>query len=388
MSKKRKGQNLSLEYQGDDLFISFLAYLRAMKNFLIFSDIHIYKHLSRTIFEDIGINFLYHVVDYCKENDIKDVIFGGDFFHVKSKIYVPSYIRALEALEEANKNGINMRFLIGNHDMPLLNTTDFSIIHSFNKHGHVIKDYEWEDVDGTRIHYLSYTHELPEWEMGPGKNVLIGHLDILDFVMESGMVCREGFQKEDFSQFDQVFSGHFHKHQSVNNICYIGSPYQTRYSERFDKKGFITFKPATVDWEFHVYQKAPVFKEVDYENFEDKDVIGNFVRVKTHKDNVDLNEIKEDLLLKGAQSVDFIFETNDNELNDEVLEDFSLGSIEDLASQYFDAMLDNEKLEAAILEMIKNDEIDKKYFMEAFKEIQNAYLQGWKPEDEEMDILK
>ena len=212
--------------------------------FALISDLHVYKHLSRTIFEDTAIKFLYDFANYCKDEKITNVVFLGDWFHVKSKIYVPSYIRSIEALQYMKNMGINFHFIIGNHDMPLLNSTDFSIIHSFSQFGKVITDYEWIDDGDTRLHFLSYTQELPTFEIrDDGKNILFGHLDILNFSMD-GIVCREGFSTADFTAFDQVFSGHFHKHQSIGNICYVGSPYQTRYSERFDSKGFITFDTA------------------------------------------------------------------------------------------------------------------------------------------------
>jgi len=351
----------------------------------LFSDLHVYKHLSRTIFEDTAVQFLYDFADYCKKEGIKDFIFLGDWFHVKSKIYVPAYIRSMEALDYMKKLGLNIYFIIGNHDMPLLNTTDFSIIKSFSHYGKVIEDYDWVDVGDTRLHLLSYTHELPEFEMSQ-KNILFGHLDILNFSMD-GVVCREGFNKNQFTDFGQVFSGHFHKHQSVGNICYIGSPYQTRYSERFDDKGFITVETDDLDWHFEVYSKAPKFKEVNITGFTDEEVEGNFVRVKTHKENENLEEIKQQLLNAGAKTVDFIFEKEEVEGELNVIEDLSMGSLDELASNYFDNIKENELFESNMVEFIDDEELVKDDFMKIFNTIKDAHLAGWKPEDEDKELL-
>jgi DNA repair exonuclease SbcCD nuclease subunit len=353
--------------------------------YALFGDLHVYKHLSRSIFEDTAVQFLYDFADYCKENGIEKFIFLGDWFHVKSKIYVPAYIRSMEALEYIKKLGIEMYFLIGNHDMPLMHSTDFSIIHSFSHYGKVVEDYDWIDEGDTRLHLLSYTHELPEFEMGK-KNILFGHLDILNFSMD-GIVCREGFARDQFKQFDQVFSGHFHKHQSVGNICYVGSPYQTRYSERFDDKGFAVVDTDKVEWEFKIYDKAPRFKEVDIEEFNPEDVKGHFVRIKTHKDNADLNEIKQQIIDAGAQTVDFIFEKEEVEGELNVLEDLSMGSLDELASEYFDNIKENKLFEQNISELMEDEDLSKEDFMKVFNEVKEAHLIGWKPEDEDKELL-
>lgn len=357
-----------------------------MSKVALFGDLHVYKHLSRTVFEDTAVQFLYDFADYCKANGIKQFIFLGDWFHVKSKIYVPAYIRSMEALEYMKKLGLKMHFLIGNHDMPLMNTTDTSIIKSFHHYGKVINDYDWIDDGDTRLHLLSYTHELPDFELGKGKNILFGHLDILNFSMD-GIVCREGYDRNQFDIFDQVFSGHFHKHQSIGNICYVGSPYQTRYSERFDAKGFITLDTQSIDWEFKIYEDAPQFKEIDIDDFTTTEVEGNFVRIKTHKDNNDLTRIKQELLDAGAQAVDFIFEKEEikGELN--VVEDLSMGSMDELASDYFDNVKENKLFEKDVVELLESEALSKEEFIAGFNEIKDAHLTGWKPEDEDKELL-
>jgi len=357
-----------------------------MNKYLLFSDLHVYKHLSRSVFEDTAVQFLYDMANYCISNNIYNIIFLGDWFHVKSKIYVPAYMRSIEALEYIKKLGIEMHFLIGNHDMPLLNSTDFSIVRSFSPYGSVIKGYEWFDLDDTRMHFLSYTHELPDFEYKlNGKNVLFGHLDVLNFSMD-GIICREGFNKESFNKFDQVFSGHFHKHQSIGNICYIGSPYQTRYSERDDDKGFIEYEVGN-KWEFKIYDKAPKFKEIDILDYNDEDIVGNFVRIKTHKDNIDINKIKQSIIEAGAQTIDFIFEKEEIEGELNIIEDLSIGSMEQLANNYFDNINDNLLFESSIQELLNDDEIKKEDFMKIFNDIKEADLIGWKPEDEDKDLL-
>lgn len=348
----------------------------------IFGDLHVYKHASKKIFEDTAVKFIAHLLDYCKKEHIEKVVFLGDWFHIKNKLYVPAYIRSVEVLKGFREAGIDVIFLIGNHDMPFMNNTDFSIIHSFEPYGRVIPYYDWEDVDGVRFHYLSYTHELPQFKMNGKENILFGHLDVQNFVMENGFTCKEGFTLSDFKDFKTAFSGHFHKHQIKKNVVYVGSPYQTRYSERNDIKGFIVFDTDDLNWNFVEYEDYPKFQELDSEDLDESSVEGNFIRVKTHKNNRNLNEIKEKLLGLGAESVDFIFEDEDDEQELNIIEDLTLGSMKDIANSYWDMLYENEKFEKHIKELLDQEEMDKNYFMQIFTEVENAYLEGWKPEDE------
>src|SRR6056297_630192 len=332
----------------------------------IFGDLHVYKHASKKIFEDTAIHFITYLLDYCKKNNIEKVIFLGDWFHVKNKLYVPAFIRSIEALRGFKKNNIDITFLIGNHDMPYMNSADYSIIHSFEPYGKVVPLYDWEDIDGVRFHYLSYTNELPNFKFNGKENVLFGHLDVQNFVMDSGFTCKEGFKATDFKDFKKVFSGHFHKHQIKHNITYVGSPYQTRYSERHDDKGFVVFDTDDFSWEFEPFENFPKFKELDSEELNLDNVKGNFVRVKTYKNNMDLSKIKDQLLEAGAESVDFIFEDEDEEEELNIIEDLTLGSMKDIAESYWNMMYENEGFEKSVKQLIDNEKIDKSMFMSVF----------------------
>ena len=330
-----------------------------------------------SIFEDIAQKFLHDLLTYCKKNQIKKIVFLGDWFHLKNKIQVPSYIKSFEVLKLYKEAGIDITFLIGNHDSPQADSNELSILYSFNEYGKVIPLYDWEDIDGMRFHYLSYTKELPKFEMSSGTNILCGHLDINNFVMEGDFLCTNGFNEESFESFYRVYSGHFHKHQVKNNIMFIGTPYQIKYSERFDDKGFVVFDTTDMSEKFVVYDRAPVFKEIDSES-EDADAIkGNFIRVRVSKDSEELTQLRNKYLAMGAQAVDFIFESTEDAKDINIIEDLSMGSMREIASRYFDALLENKVLGTDIQDLIDNEKLTKDDIMGIFDSIENAYLTGW-----------
>ena len=352
---------------------------------LFFSDLHIYNHFAKTIFEDTAQRFLIHLLAYCKAQGITKVVFLGDWFHLKNKIQVPSYIKSYDLLEEFKANGIEFIFIIGNHDMPQADTTDFSIIHSFKDYGKVISCYDWVDVDNVRFHCLSYTKQLPNFEYDQDrKNILCSHLDINNFLMENNFICNNGFSISEFNKFDLVFSGHYHKHQIINNIIYIGSPYQVRFSERFDQKGFVVLDTSTLKWTFENYGDAPVFKEiVDIDNANPEDVKGNFVRIKTHKGNKDLSKIKEELIAAGAESVDFIFENEDESQELNIIEDLATGSMKELAEQFIKGLLETKSFPTELKSLVEAGDVNKDDFIGIFDAIESAHLSGWKPKEDE-----
>ena len=348
---------------------------------LLFGDLHIYKHLSISVFEDVAQSFLFYLLEYCQKNQITKIVFLGDWFHVKNKLYVPSFIKSIETLRIFRENKIDITFLIGNHDMPQMNTTDHSIMYAFQEYGKVIPFYEWEDIGDLRLHYLSYTKELPDFNLSNKHNILFGHIDVKNFVMESNFLCHDGFDFSDFEKFDSVFSGHFHKHQVKKNITYVGSPYQTRYSERNDDKGFIVYDTDALNWKFEIYKDAPKFKEVGIDDYNPNDIKGNFVRIKTHKTNDNLNEIKNTLLALGAETVDFIFEDSNEEKELNMIEDLTMGSMKELASAYWDEVKQQDMFDESIKLLIEKERIKKSDFMEIFSEIEEASLSNWKSED-------
>lgn len=347
---------------------------------VLFSDLHIFAHLSRTQFEDIAQAFLIRLLNYCRKNQINKIFFLGDWFHIKNKLYVPPFIKSIDLLRAFREEKIDLTFLIGNHDAPQMHSTDHSIMYAFQEYGKVVPLYDWQDIEGIRFHFLSYTNELPEFEYAE-KNVLMAHLDVKNFVMDSGFICQEGFDSKMFEKFDYVFSGHFHKHQIINNIVYVGSPYQTRFSERFDEKGFIVLDTSDLNWQFIKYPKAPKFKEINLEEYDEKQVKGNFVRIKTHK-NSNLTEIKDKFLALGAETVDFIFEDENEEKELTMIEDLTMGSMTELSSAYFDMVAENKLFPKELQDLLQEKKVDKNYFVGVFKDIEEANLSGWKPEEE------
>jgi DNA repair exonuclease SbcCD nuclease subunit len=71
-----------------------------------------------------------------------------------------------------------------------------------------------------------------------GPNVLWMHHGIQGCLMNDQRVDSDGLPISMFAGFDRVFCGHYHRYQTLGNLTYVGSPYQTRADESGQTKGF------------------------------------------------------------------------------------------------------------------------------------------------------
>ena len=69
-----------------------------------------------------------------------------------------------------------------------------------------------------------------------------------------------------FSNYKMVFTGHYHKRQRIENIQYIGAPYQLNFGDVDDNnKGFEILNLEDGSTEFIKYTGAPRFKKYSYD---------------------------------------------------------------------------------------------------------------------------
>jgi len=101
--------------------------------------------------------------------------------------------------------------------------------------------------------------------------VAAGHLDIQGFLYRKGVLSEKGFRAGEFSRFELVLSGHYHKKQTKGNITYLGSHSQQDWSDFGDERGFHVLDTSSLELEFvpnpyNLYE-AFVYDDVGFEDF-------------------------------------------------------------------------------------------------------------------------
>jgi len=301
-------------------------------------------HIQSGIYTDIGIDYIDYLIEFCNENDIKDIIIAGDIFEKSSKIKNDAFIPLFFKFMELKEAGFNLIIILGNHD--IYSVDNDSIVETFSVFGKVVKSFEQIDIGGRTFDLLPYTKD--ENEIPDSGDYLITHLSIADFAFDNKYHVSEkaGFPRKLFAGYNKVFTGHFHRPQEKKNIIYMGSPYQMNFGEMGQEKGFITLEVETEEWERHIYDQAPVYKKIKSEDFQKVNVVNSFVQVEI-KDKLDnYVQLKHILYEKGALDVTpkFVEEDTDININEESKIDMN-SSVKDMVKEYITNSIESEKID-------------------------------------------
>ena len=168
----------------------------------------------------------------------------------------------------------------------------------------------------------------------------MGHLEIKGFEMMAGHFNDHGQDKAQFTKFEKVLSGHFHKKSDDGRIFYLGCQYQMTWSDYGETKGFHIFDTETreitkVDNPFPMFEKIYYNdKETDYTTLDlskyNNKYIKLFVTYKTDEnmynmfidnlfnkinvyelniveDNSDMNaSVRDDILEQGEDTLTYL----------------------------------------------------------------------------------
>lgn len=309
---------------------------------LLTSDWHTKKGLQSQLIVD----YLDYLQTYYFENGYDYIFVLGDIFHKSSNIKNDAFVPLFMKLLEMKNNGINFIFLVGNHD--IYNIDYDTIVDTFSPIGKVIKEYTQLELFDETFDFLPYTKD--EDKIPQSGNYLFTHVPIANFSFDNAFHATEkhAFPFEKFEEFNQVFTGHFHKHQHIKNVTYIGSPNQLYRGEVGHTKGFITLDTDTESWEFVEYNEAPKFVEIgssDIKNMKSLDIKGNFVVVYIDEKIQDFAKLKYVLYEYGAIDIIPVF-LKEEESDIEVTNVVHSGDIEQIAREFISSLedVDTDKL--------------------------------------------
>ncbi len=304
-------------------------------------------HIEKGIWISITIDYLNYLCQYCKERSLRTLVINGDIFEKATKIHNEAFVPLFMKFIEMKKEGFELIFLLGNHD--IWNDSNDSIVETFSPFGRVIKDSCSLEIENDYFDLLSYTKDKSKI---PNRNkTLLTHLPITSFQFDNGFTnVDDGFSPEDFSNYNLVASGHFHRHQKNGNIVYAGSPYEKNFGEEGQEKGFLVINEGKS--KFVPYTNAPKHLTINIEDFDKYEYKNTFVQVKINKKVENFVKLRHLLYSRGAIEVRPLFEKEAEEVS---LQDVKLdgsGSISTIIKQY----LNEVKIEG-----VENKELIKRF---------------------------
>jgi len=231
------------------------------KKAAVFTDIH-YGLKSNSITHNTDCdNFIDWFIEKAKEKGCETCFFLGDYNHHRASINIQTLQFGLRGLEKLSKSFDIVYFIPGNHDLYYRDKRD---IHSVEWAKHlpnvqIINDwFITKDVVIAPWLVGDDYRKLPKLE---GK-YLFGHFEIPNFYMNAQVLMPDHGEIKDthVSNFETVFSGHFHKRQTRNNIWYIGNAFPHNYADAGDDQRGMMILEWGKEPEFYSWPYQPLYK--------------------------------------------------------------------------------------------------------------------------------
>ena len=238
---------------------------------------------------------------YLEENDIDTVIDMGDTFDNRRNIDLASLEWSKKIyFDKLKKMDIKVHTIVGNHTAYYKDTNEINSIELLLKEYDNIITYSETTsitIDGLNILLVPWINpENRDMSLGLIKKsratVAMGHLELNGFVATAGHVMDHGMDISPFKKFKKTFSGHYHTRSNVDNIYYLGNPYEMFWNDVNDTRGFHIFDTETLEHTpvnnpyrlfYNIYYEDDNYKLFDTREYKNK-IVKLIVKKKTdHK---------------------------------------------------------------------------------------------------------
>tara|TARA_R100000353_G_scaffold115721_1_gene82723 strand:- start:336 stop:1385 length:1050 start_codon:yes stop_codon:yes gene_type:complete len=215
----------------------------------IFSDLHLGVHQNSDFWLGVSRKWTEWYIKQLKTNNIKTIIFCGDFFHYRDEISVKTLNFAKDLLDMFKDFKIIM--ITGNHDAWYKDTSEINSLSIFKGYNNVtIYDkLTTIDMNDKRVTFCPWGTNLNDI---PESDILFGHFELENFRMNAYKICDHGDDPELLvDKASTIYSGHFHREDTkyYNNkkvkIVYVGNPFEMDFGDSGSRKGFYIYDFST-----------------------------------------------------------------------------------------------------------------------------------------------
>ena len=231
------------------------------KKAAVFTDIHFGLKSNSQLHNEDCLNFVKWATAKAKEEGCETALFLGDWHNNRASINIVTLNYSLQALEHLNANFDQVYFIPGNHDLYYRDKRD-------------IQSVEWaRHLPNVRICNDWFSEgdvTIAPWLVGDDyKRVsklktkyVFGHFELPHFYMNAmvQMPDHGEVKREQFSGVEHVYTGHFHKRQSHNNITYIGNCFPHNYADAGDDDRGLCIIEWGKEPEYHAWPDQPRYR--------------------------------------------------------------------------------------------------------------------------------
>jgi len=231
------------------------------KKAAVFTDIHFGLKSNSTTHNEDCLAFVKWATDKAKEAGCETCIMMGDWHNNRAAINILTLNYSVRALEHMSENFDIVYFIPGNHDLYYRDKRDIQSA-SWAKHipnVQIVNDW-FSQGDVT----------IAPWLVGDDHKKLLkkkgkycfGHFELPGYYMNAMVQMPDTGEarRKDFVGFEHVFSGHFHKRQSANNITYIGNAFPHNYADDGDEERGMMILEWGKEPEYHAWPDQPTYR--------------------------------------------------------------------------------------------------------------------------------
>jgi len=209
----------------------------------MFTDIHFGRRSNSRVHNQDCLDFVIWFCNQIKDGQYTHIAFLGDWFESRSAINIETLEYSYKALQLLNEVGLPVYFCVGNHDLHRRTTRDVHSVRMFNEMSNFVVIDKPTVVDNLLFSPFLFEEEYAQLIKHNELWAFLGHFEFRNFILTGhSKVAEHGPDHHLFQGPKKIFSGHFHKRQSQDNVVYTGNAFPMDFGDAGDyERGLCTY---------------------------------------------------------------------------------------------------------------------------------------------------
>jgi len=227
----------------------------------LFTDIHFGLKSNSQLHNDDCLAFVKWATTKALEEGCETAFFLGDWHNHRASINIVTLNYSLQALEHLSANFSTVYFIPGNHDLYYRDKRDVQSVEWAKHLPNLVICNDWVQSGDVVVAPWLVGDDHKRLAKMSGK-YLFGHFELPGYLMNAmvEMPDHGSVRREDLSGFEHVYTGHFHKRQTKNNVTYIGNCFPHNFADAGDDERGVMIMEWGKQPEYHAWPDQPTYR--------------------------------------------------------------------------------------------------------------------------------
>jgi len=227
----------------------------------LFTDIHFGLKSNSQLHNDDCLTFVKWATAKALEEGCETAFFLGDWHNHRASINIVTLNYSLQALEHLSANFSTVYFIPGNHDLYYRDKRDVQSVEWAKHLPNLVICNDWVHSGDVVVAPWLVGDDHKRLAKMSGK-YLFGHFELPGYLMNAmvEMPDHGSVRREDLSGFEHVYTGHFHKRQTKNNVTYIGNCFPHNFADAGDDERGVMIMEWGKQPEYHAWPDQPTYR--------------------------------------------------------------------------------------------------------------------------------